>query len=63
MKKTILVMAVAISLFACSTPQATSTNDADAASLAAFKENSKVTISVFEAFAKKDLYSFLSLIV
>jgi hypothetical protein len=55
MKKTILVMAVAISLFACTSPQVTKNNDADAENLAAFKENSKVTISVFEAFAKKDL--------
>jgi hypothetical protein len=39
MKKTILVMAVAISLFACTTPQATSTNNADDASMADYQEN------------------------
>ena len=41
MKKTILVMAVAISLFACTTPQATSTNNTEDLGMAEFKENRK----------------------
>jgi ketosteroid isomerase-like protein len=58
MKKTILVMALAISLFACSTPQATSTNDAGDAKMAEFKENTKVVEAGFNAFAKNDLVEF-----
>lgn len=58
MKKTILVMATAISLFACSNPQATTTANSDDAMMADFKENSKVTTAVFEAFANKDLQTW-----
>ena len=57
MKKTILVMAMAISLFACTTPQATTTGS-DAAAMATFKENVKVVESGFKAFAKNDLAEF-----
>jgi hypothetical protein len=60
MKKTILVMATAISLFACSNPQATTTANSDDATMAEFKENSKVTTAVFEAFANKDLQTWSS---
>jgi preprotein translocase subunit YajC len=58
MKKTILVMATAISLFACSNPQATTTANSEDATMAEFKENSKVTTAVFEAFANKDLQTW-----
>ncbi len=55
MKKTILVMATAISLFSCTNPQATTSSNSDDAMMAEFKENSKVTTAIFEAFANKDL--------
>ncbi len=58
MKKTILVIATAVALFACTTPQATTSSD-DAA-MATFKENAKVTTAVFEAFANKDLKTWAS---
>lgn len=58
MKKTIVVMAVAISLFACTTPQANTTSDAEAANLATFKENAKVVEACFKAFAKNDFAEF-----
>jgi hypothetical protein len=57
MKKTILVMATAISLFACTTPQATTAGSDDAA-MATFKENAKVVESGLKAFAKNDLAEF-----
>ncbi|MEY4051090.1 MAG: hypothetical protein RIR64_75 [Bacteroidota bacterium] len=57
MKKTILVMATAISLFACNTPQASS-NDSDDAAMVTFKENAKVVESGLKAFAKNDLAEF-----
>lgn len=55
MKNPILLMAIAIVLFACNTPQATSTTTEEDPNITAFKENSKITLSVFEAFANKDL--------
>ena len=58
MKKTILVMATAISLFACTTPQATTSTDD--ATMTTFKENAKVTTVLFEAFANKDLQTWSS---
>ena len=58
MKKTFLVMATAVALFACTTPQATS--NSDEATMATFKENAKVTTAVFEAFANKDLKTWAS---
>jgi hypothetical protein len=57
MKKTILVMATAISLFACTTPQATTAGSDDAA-MVTFKENAKVVESGLKAFAKNDLAEF-----
>ena len=51
-------MAVAISLFACTTPQANRTNDAEAANLATFKENAKVVEACFKAFAKNDFAEY-----
>jgi hypothetical protein len=57
MKKTILVMATAISLFACTTPQATSAGSDDA-TMTAFKENAKVVELGLKAFAKNDLAEF-----
>lgn len=51
-------MATAVALFACTTPQATTSSD-DAA-MATFKENAKVTTAVFEAFANKDLKTWAS---
>ncbi len=56
MKKTILVALFATTLFACSTPEATSSSD-DAA-MATFKENAKVVESALQAFAKNDLAEF-----
>jgi hypothetical protein len=56
MKKTILVIATAAALFACTTPQATTGSD-DAA-MATFKENAKVVESALQAFAKNDLTEF-----
>mgnify|MGYP000067425670 CR=1 FL=1 len=58
MKKTILVALFATTLFACTTPQATSTNNADDASMADFQENKKVVEAGFTAFAKNDLVEF-----
>ena len=58
MKKTILVMATAISLFACTNPQATTSTDSDEAGMAEFKENAKVIDAGFKAFAKNDLTEF-----
>jgi hypothetical protein len=58
MKKTILVMATAISLFACTNPQATTSTGSDEASMAEFKENAKVVKSALQAFAKNDLAEF-----
>ena len=52
-------MAMAVSLFACTTPQST-TPSADDANLATFKENAKVTTALFEAFANKDLKAWSS---
>jgi len=60
MKKTILVMATAITLFACTNPQATTSTGSDDAMMAEFKENAKVTTAVFEAFANKDLQTWSS---
>jgi hypothetical protein len=57
MKKTILGMAMAVSLFACTTPQST-TPSADDANLATFKENAKVVESCLKAFAKNDFAEF-----
>jgi ketosteroid isomerase-like protein len=57
MKKTILVMATAISLFACSTPEAKTAGSDDAA-MTAFKENAKIVESGLMAFAKNDLAEF-----
>jgi len=57
MKKTILVMAVAISLFACTTPQSKTAGSDDAA-MTAFKENAKVVEAGLKAFAKNDLAEF-----
>ena len=57
MKKTILVMATAISLFACTTPQATATSS-DEATMTTFKENAKVVEAGLKAFAKNDLAEF-----
>jgi preprotein translocase subunit YajC len=62
MKKTILVMATAISFFACTNPEATTSTNSDEAMMADFKENSKVTTAVFEAFANKDLQTWASYI-
>lgn len=50
-------MATAISLFACTTPQATTAGSDDAA-MATFKENAKVVESGLKAFAKNDLAEF-----
>ena len=58
MKKTILVMATAISLFACSNPQATTTANSDDATMATYKENAKVVELALQAFAKNDLAEF-----
>ena len=58
MKKTILVALFATTLFACTTPQATTSTDD--ATMATFKENAKVTTAVFEAFANKDLKTWAS---
>jgi hypothetical protein len=58
MKKTILVMATAISLFACSNPQATTTANSDDAMMATYKENAKVVELALQAFAKNDLTEF-----
>ena len=56
MKKTILVAMIATTLFACSAPtEKPAESSADDAAMADFKENSKVTVLIFEAFAKKDL--------
>ena len=53
MKKIILSVTLLLCLFACTTPQATTSSDD--ANLATFKENAKVTTTLFEAFANKDL--------
>ena len=58
MKKTILVAMFATTLFACSTPQATSTNNTEDVGMAEFKENRKVVEAGFKAFAKNDLEEF-----
>jgi hypothetical protein len=58
MKKTILVMATAISLFACKNPQATTSTNSDDAMMSEFKENAKVVDAGFKAFAKNDLTEF-----
>ena len=58
MKKTILVMATAITLFACTNPQATTSSGSDDAMMAEFKENAKVVDAGFKAFAKNDLTEF-----
>ena len=50
-------MATAISLFACTTPQAP-TAGSDDATMATFKENAKVVESALQAFAKNDLVEF-----
>ena len=50
-------MATAISLFACTTPQATTAGSDDAA-MVTFKENAKVVESGLKAFAKNDLAEF-----
>ena len=55
-------MATAISLFACTNPEATTSTNSDEAMMADFKENSKVTTAVFEAFANKDLQTWASYI-
>ena len=49
-------MATAIVLFACTTPQATTSTDD--ATMATFKENAKVVESALQAFAKNDLAEF-----
>ena len=56
MKKTILVALFATTLFACSTPEATTSSDE--AAMATFKENAKVVEAGFKAFAKNDLAEF-----
>ena len=56
MKKTILVALFATTLFACTTPQATTSTDD--ANLATFKENAKVVESALQAFAKNDFAEF-----
>ncbi len=58
MKKTILVALFATTIFACSNPTATTSTNSDDAMMAEFKENSKVTKAVFEAFANKDLQAW-----
>ena len=58
MKKTILVMATAISFFACTNPQATTTANSDDAMMAEFRENAKVVEAALQAFAKNDLAEF-----
>jgi hypothetical protein len=58
MKKTILVMATAISFFACTNPQATTTANSDDANMATFRENAKVVEAALQAFAKNDLAEF-----
>ncbi len=58
MKKTILVMATAITLFACTNPQATTSSGSDDAMMAEFKENAKVTTAAFVSFSKNDLTDF-----
>ena len=50
-------MATAISLFACSTPEAKTAGSDDAA-MTAFKENAKIVESGLMAFAKNDLAEF-----
>ena len=55
-------MATAISFFACTNPEATTSTNSDEAMMADFKENSKVTTAVFEAFANKDLQTWASYI-
>ena len=62
MKKTILVMATAITLFACTNPQATTSSGSDDAMMAEFKENAKVVDAGFKAFAKNDLTEFATYI-
>jgi hypothetical protein len=62
MKKTILVMATAISLFACTNPQATTNSNSDDAGIVEFKENAKVIDAAFKAFAKNDLTEFATYI-
>ena len=58
MKKTILVMATAISFLACTNPQAITTANSDDANMATFKENAKVVELALQAFAKNDLAEF-----
>jgi len=55
-------MATAISLFACTNPQATTSNNSDDASMNEFKENAKVVDAGFKAFAKNDLAEFATYI-
>ena len=55
-------MATAISLFACTNPQATTSNNSDDASMTEFKENAKVVDAGFKAFAKNDLAEFATYI-
>ena len=62
MKKTILVMATAISIFACTNPQATTNSNSDDAGIVEFKENAKVIDAAFKAFAKNDLTEFATYI-
>ena len=52
MKKTILVMATAITLFACTNPQATTSSGSDDAMMAEFKENAKVQQLLLYHFLK-----------
>jgi len=55
-------MATAISLFACTNPQATTSNNSDDESMNEFKENAKVVDAGFKAFAKNDLAEFATYI-
>ena len=51
-------MATAITLFACTNPQATTSTNSDDAMMSEFKENAKVVDAGFKAFAKNDLTEF-----
>ena len=55
-------MATAITLFACTNPQATTSTGSDDAMMAEFKENAKVVDAGFKAFAKNDLTEFATYI-
>jgi hypothetical protein len=58
MKQIALLLITTVSLFACTAKQNETSSNADDATMADFKENSKIILEGFENFSKNDLNAF-----